>query len=55
MRIAAAGDLDAGDICNPPQKLLRRVTVLDGDVKAIDLAARRVTIPSTSPCRILRR
>ena len=40
----AAGDLDAGDICNPLRKLPRRVTVLKGDVKAIDLAARRVTI-----------
>jgi NADH dehydrogenase len=40
----AAGDLDPGNICNPLRKLLRRVTVLNGDVRAIDLAARRVTI-----------
>jgi NADH:ubiquinone reductase (H+-translocating) len=40
----AAGDLEPGDICNPLRKLLRRVTVLYGDVKAIDLAARRVTV-----------
>ena len=40
----AAGDLDPGEISNPLRKLLRRATVLNGDVKAIDLAARRVTI-----------
>ncbi len=40
----AAGDLEPAHICNPLRKLLRRVTVLSGDIKAIDLAARRVTI-----------
>jgi len=40
----AAGDLDPGDICNPLRKLLRHVTVLSGDVRAIDPATRRVTI-----------
>src|SRR5918996_6600896 len=39
-----ASDLERADICNPLRKLLRRVTVLTGEVKAIDLAARRVTI-----------
>ncbi len=39
-----ASDLEPSDICNPLRKLLRRVTVLDGDVKKIDLAARRATI-----------
>lgn len=39
-----ASDLEPADICNPLRKLLRRVTVLSGDVKTIDLAARRVTI-----------
>lgn len=40
----AAGDLDPGDICNSHRKLLRRVTVLNADVKAIDVTARRLTI-----------
>src|SRR5437879_11534287 len=40
----AAGDLDVSHICNPLRKLLRRVTILSGDVKSIDLAARRVKI-----------
>jgi NADH dehydrogenase len=40
----AAGDLEPAHICNPLRKLLRRVTILSGDIKAIDLAARRVTI-----------
>ncbi len=40
----AAGDLEPAHICNPLRKLLRRVTVLSGDVKAIGLAARQVTI-----------
>lgn len=40
----AAGDLAVGDVCNPLRKLLRNVTVLYGAVKAIDLAARRVSI-----------
>ena len=39
-----ASDLEPADICNPLRKLLRRVTVLTGEVKAIDLAARQVTI-----------
>ena len=39
-----ASDLEPADICNPLRKLLPRVTVLTGEVKAIDLAARRVTI-----------
>jgi NADH dehydrogenase len=39
-----AGDLEPPDICNPLRKLLRRVTVLNGEVQTIDLAARRVTI-----------
>lgn len=39
-----ASDLEPADICNPLRKLLRRVTVLNGDVKTIDLAARRVTV-----------
>jgi NADH:quinone reductase (non-electrogenic) len=40
----AAGDLEPGEICSPLRKLLRSVTVLNADVKAIDLAARRLTI-----------
>ncbi len=40
----AAGDLEPTHICNPLRKLLRRVTILSADIKAIDLAARRVTI-----------
>src|SRR5918912_270663 len=39
-----ASDLEPGDICNPLRKLLRRVMVLTGDVKTIDVASRRVTI-----------
>ncbi len=39
-----ASDLEPADICNPLRKLLRRVTVLDGDVQKIDCAARRATI-----------
>ena len=39
-----AGDLEPAHICNPLRRLLRRVTVLGGDVKKIDLAAQRVTI-----------
>jgi NADH:ubiquinone reductase (H+-translocating) len=39
-----ASDLEPADICNPLRKLLRGVTVLTGEVKTIDLAARRVTI-----------
>lgn len=40
----AASDLEPTDICNPLRKLLRRVTILNGDIKRIDLAARRATI-----------
>ncbi|MBV9929205.1 MAG: NAD(P)/FAD-dependent oxidoreductase [Acidobacteria bacterium] len=40
----AAGDLEPADICNPLRKLLRRVTVLNGEIEAVDLVARRVTI-----------
>src|SRR6185503_15331972 len=39
-----ASDLEPGDICNPLRKLLRRVTILNGPIEAIDLIARRVTI-----------
>jgi NADH dehydrogenase len=40
----AAGDLEPVHVSNPLRKLLRRVTILSGDIKTIDLAARRVTI-----------
>lgn len=40
----AAGDLEPSHISNPLRKLLRRVTVLSGTVKTIDLATRRVKI-----------
>jgi NADH dehydrogenase len=40
----AAGDLEPTHICNPLRKLLRRVTILTGNVEAIDLSTRRVTI-----------
>ena len=39
-----AGDLEPAHICNPLRKLLRHVTVLSAEIKAIDLAARQVTI-----------
>ena len=39
-----ASDLEPADICNPLRKLLRRVTVLSGEIQTIDLAARRVTV-----------
>jgi len=39
-----ASDLEPADICNPLRKLLRRVTILNGPIEAIDLVARRVTI-----------
>src|SRR5580692_573062 len=32
----AAGDLEPAHICNPLRKLLRHVTVLSGEIKAID-------------------
>lgn len=40
----ASGDLEPAHICNPLRKLLRRVTVLNGEIKRIDIAARKVTI-----------
>jgi NADH dehydrogenase len=40
----AVGDLEVPHVCNPLRKLLRRVTILSGDVKSIDLASRRVKI-----------
>jgi NADH dehydrogenase len=40
----AVGDLEPVHICNPLRKLFRYVTVLSGEIKAIDLAAKRVTI-----------
>ena len=39
-----ASDLEPSDICNPLRKLLRRVTVVSGEIRTINLAARRVTI-----------
>ena len=39
-----ASDLEPADICNPLRKLLRRVTLLNGEIETIDLIARRVTI-----------
>jgi NADH:ubiquinone reductase (H+-translocating) len=39
-----ASDLEPADICNPIRKLLRRVTFVSGEIRTIDLAARRVTI-----------
>jgi NADH:ubiquinone reductase (H+-translocating) len=40
----ASGDLEPTHICNPLRRLLRRVTILTGDVEDIDLAKRYVTI-----------
>jgi NADH dehydrogenase len=40
----ASGDLEPAQICNPLRKLFRYVTVLSGEIKAIDLAARQVTL-----------
>jgi NADH dehydrogenase len=40
----ASGDLEPAQICNPLRKLLRHVNVLNGEIKATDLAARQVTI-----------
>ena len=40
----ASGDLEPAQICNPLRKLFRHVTVLSGEIKAIDLAARQVTL-----------
>ena len=39
-----ASDLEPPDICNPLRKLLRRVAVVSGEIRTINLAARRVTI-----------
>ncbi len=41
-----ASDLEPADVTNSLRKMLRRVTVLNGEIGAIDLAARRVTISS---------
>jgi NADH dehydrogenase len=40
----ASGDLEPAQICNPLRKLVRHVTILNGEIKAIDLVARQVTI-----------
>lgn len=40
----ASGDLEPAQICNPLRKLVRHVTILSGEIKAIDLIARQVTI-----------
>jgi NADH dehydrogenase len=40
----AASDLDPSDIVNPIRKMLRHVTFYEGDVKSIDLHAKRVEI-----------
>ena len=40
----AASDLDLTNIVSPVRKLLRRVQFFAGEVEAIDLAARRVTV-----------
>jgi NADH dehydrogenase len=40
----AAGDLEPAHICNPLRRLFRLVTILTGNVEAIDLSTRRVTI-----------
>src|SRR5690349_23107065 len=40
----AASDLDVTNIVNPIRKMLRRVHFFAGDVQAIDLEARRVTV-----------
>src|ERR1700752_4931534 len=40
----SAGDLEPAHICNPLRRLLRRVTVLNGEIKKIELAVRRVMI-----------
>src|SRR5438128_10315381 len=41
---AAASDLELSAIVTPLRKLLRRVSTFVGDIKAIDLEARRVTV-----------
>jgi NADH dehydrogenase len=39
----AAGDLDPSDIVNPLRRILRHVKIVEAEVQAIDLSARRVT------------
>src|SRR6187551_440520 len=38
----AAGDLAPGDIVNPLRRILRHVNVIEADVQAVDLGARKV-------------
>jgi NADH:ubiquinone reductase (H+-translocating) len=45
----AASDLDLAHIANPIRKLLRRVHFFHGDVEAIDLPAKRVTVSHGTP------
>lgn len=40
----AAGDLEPAHVSNPLRKLLRRVTVLTGEIRSIDVARRHVTL-----------
>jgi NADH dehydrogenase len=40
----ASGDLEPASICNPLRKLLGRVIILSGEIRATDLATRRVTM-----------
>ena len=40
----ASGDLEPTHICNPLRRLFRRVTILTGNIEAIDLSKRTVTI-----------
>src|SRR5246127_920514 len=39
----AAGDLYPGDIVTPLRRILRRVSVVEGEVQSIDLSARRIS------------
>src|SRR3954470_11845148 len=45
----AASDLDLTHIVNPIRKLLRRVHFFHGDVEAIDLDAKQVTVSHGTP------
>ncbi len=45
----AASDLDITNIVNPVRKLLKRVEFFDGDVEAIDLANKKVTVSHGTP------
>src|SRR5581483_8096808 len=45
----AASDLDLAHIAHPIRKLLKRVKFFHGDVEAIDLPARRVTVSHGTP------